>query len=287
MTGLLWRIRQMADQRGAQRGRPILVAVRVPDSVEYCRAIGLDLENWLAGDLVDLLTGSGYFQLNPWDYSVHLGHQYGVKVYASLDEPRLKDKEAAHLRSSLEAYRGRALNVWKAGADGVYLFNFFDPNSSLWRELGAPAVLKGLDRDYFVSLRGAGGTLSLPHLPFLRLPILNPDTPVEIAPGKPIQVELYIGENLQEGGQGQRPPRLTLRLRFDQLRQPETLTVRLNGGTLENASFPLPWAEFILSPGQLRPGTNLVEVASVQGAALKLTDLMVSVRPVKSDKICD
>jgi hypothetical protein len=281
MTGLLRRIRQMADERGAKRGRPILVAVRVPDSVEYCRAIGLDIEHWLAGDLVDLLVGGGYFQLNPWEYSVHLGHRYGVKTYASLDETRVKEKEGARLRSSLEAYRGRALNVWNAGADGVYLFNFFDPSSSLWRELGDPAVLKGLDRDYFVSTRGTGPRVSLPHLPFLRLPLLNPDAPVKIAPGNAIQVELNVGENLQESSQGQLPPRLTLRLRFDKLRLPETLTVRLNGITLKNGSFPLPWAEFAVPPSQVRRGTNTVEVASAQEDALGLVDLMLSVRVAK------
>ena len=86
MTSLMQRIRKMTEEVGRKRGRPLLLAVRVPDSVEYCKFIGLDLERWLQGGLLDLLMVSGYTQLNPWEYSVQLGHKYGVKVYPSLDE---------------------------------------------------------------------------------------------------------------------------------------------------------------------------------------------------------
>src|SRR6185503_10513162 len=75
MTDLLRRIRTMADEVGAQRGRPILLAMRVPDSIEYCGAIGLDLETWLKNDLLDLLITTGYVQLNPLDYSVALARR--------------------------------------------------------------------------------------------------------------------------------------------------------------------------------------------------------------------
>ena len=34
-TSLLARIRAMADEVGRNRGRPMLIAVRVPDSVRY------------------------------------------------------------------------------------------------------------------------------------------------------------------------------------------------------------------------------------------------------------
>ena len=90
MTELLRRIRLMADEVGQARGRPILIAVHSPDSVEYCRAMGLDLEHWMVQDLLDLWMPSGYFQLNDWGYSVALAHRYGVKVYPALHEPRVR-----------------------------------------------------------------------------------------------------------------------------------------------------------------------------------------------------
>ena len=144
MTELLRRIRLMADEVGQARGRPILIAVHSPDSVEYCRAIGLELDTWLANDLLDLLVVSSYFQLHDWDYSVTLAHQYGVKIYPSLDESRISITTAQAMRMTDLAYRGRAANVWGFGADGVYMFNFFDRLSPLWQQMGDPQVLTGL-----------------------------------------------------------------------------------------------------------------------------------------------
>jgi hypothetical protein len=66
----------MADAAGLKRGRPVLIAVRVPDSVGYCNAIGIDLLEWLKGDLLDLLIASGYFRLSQWEDTVALGHRY-------------------------------------------------------------------------------------------------------------------------------------------------------------------------------------------------------------------
>ncbi len=94
MTDLLRRVRRMADERSVRRGRPLLIAVRVPDSVECSRAIGLDIERWMKEDLVDLLAVSCLFRLNPWETSVALGHKYGIPVYPSLSESRFKDRRS-------------------------------------------------------------------------------------------------------------------------------------------------------------------------------------------------
>ena len=46
MTELLRRVRTMTDEIAAKRQRPMLIAARVPDSVGYCDALGLDLITW-------------------------------------------------------------------------------------------------------------------------------------------------------------------------------------------------------------------------------------------------
>src|SRR5690606_14864319 len=94
MTELMRRLREVADAKGQERGRPILISVRVPDSAEYSRAIGLDIQAWLENDLIDMLGVASYFQLNSWKTSADLGHRYGVKVYPSLDESRVREAEA-------------------------------------------------------------------------------------------------------------------------------------------------------------------------------------------------
>ena len=98
MTDLVKRVRAMTEEVGTNRGKPILIAMKVPDSVEYCQTIGLDLEAWLKNDCLDMLIPGGYFQINDWEYSIALARKYSVKVYPSLDESRLKDKDANTLR---------------------------------------------------------------------------------------------------------------------------------------------------------------------------------------------
>lgn len=59
MTDLVQRVRAMAEESAERRGKPILVAMKVPDSVEYCRAIGLDLGTWLKRGYLDLMIPGG------------------------------------------------------------------------------------------------------------------------------------------------------------------------------------------------------------------------------------
>jgi len=275
LTGLVRRIRAMTEELGRRRNRPCLLAVRVPDSVEYCKFIGLDLDRWLKDGLVDLLVVGGYTQLNPWEYSVQLGHKYGAKVYPSLDEPRVRDEAARQLRASLATYRGRAMNVWAAGADGVYLFNFFDPHSALWRELGDSAILRKLDRNYFASVRGAG-SMAVPHQPFLRVPTMNPANPILIAPDKPGRIEFRVGEDIAGSDAS---PRLTLRLRFKGVVSAPQLNVALNGSALRDGQTTGDWLEFPVRPNSLCRGANLLTLtcSPQETKPVSLLDLCLAV----------
>lgn len=270
MTDLLRRVRDIADAVGQKRDRPMLIAVRVPDSVEYSRAIGLDLEQWLAGDLLDMMIVGGYFQLNPWEYSVNLGHKYGVKVYSSTDEARIRLlPEARRLRNSLLSKRGQALNMWVAGVDGIYMFNVFDPHDPSWRELGNKQLLAKLDKDYFASVRGAGyaAVSWFPNAPFQEISSLNPDAPLQLRPGKPISTSFFVGDDFSNASTN---PKVTLRLQFKGL--PENLTteqvrVTLNGKLLDNPRLTggwldlEKWIEFDLEPKLVAHGDNVAAVA--------------------------
>lgn len=278
MTGLIQRIRSMTEEEGMKRGRPILLAVRVPDSVEFCRAVGIDLERWLAGGLLDLLIVSGYFQLNDWNYSVELGQRYGVKVYPSLDESRVKEETARKLRSSIASYRGRALNAWQAGADGLYLFNSFDPRSAIWTELSSPALLTTLDHDYFASVRGlgaaAGGTY--PHVEFLQIPDLNPARPVALTPAEPARVTFNVGDDVAAMPS---EPTVQLRLQFKTPISPQGVTVKLNGRELGEGRESESWLEFPITVRDLKTGSNEVQIElSGESTASALTDLHCTLR---------
>lgn len=200
LTATLRRIRAAAEQAGRARGRPILLSVRVPDSVGYCSDVGIDLEAWLKEGLVDLVAGTSYFQLNPWSYLVDLCRPYKVRVIASLDESRLP--ESAGLKRSTQAtYRARAMAARRAGVDGVSYFNRFSAaeiRSLMW---GSLEKMKLHDKRYFVSYRGARSSYSanallkngLRHAALRELSVKNPAT---LRPGASESYPLWIGDDM-------------------------------------------------------------------------------------------
>ncbi len=257
MTGLLRRIRRMTEEVGLRRGRPILISVRVPDSVGFNRDMGLDVERWLADGLVDILVTTGYFRLNPWETSVALGHKYNVAVYPCLSDSRVRG-QTRFLRGSTPAYRGRAANAWAAGADGVHLFNYFNPDQPIWKELGSPRTLVGLEKLFFVTVRdGNPDAWLLGGSRYRRVPVLTPSHPLLLAPGKDVRVPLTIGEDFDAARTAGLTPKATLHVRLLGQVSPERLAVAVNGHTLERG---MPrnagWLDYNLPATWLRRGDN-------------------------------
>ena len=122
LTALMRRLRDMRDMRGVETGKPMLLAVRTPDTFEYSRALGLDLETWMKEGLIDIWITSGYFRLQEWSDIVKLAHSHDMPVWAATDESRVKDREN---KNSVEAYRARIMNMRRAGVDAVWVFNYF------------------------------------------------------------------------------------------------------------------------------------------------------------------
>lgn len=261
MTDLIARVRAMTEEVGRERGRPILVAVRVPDSVEFSREVGLDIERWLADGLVDILITTGYFRLNPWEYSVDLGHRYGVPVYAGLSDARVRG-ETRFRRHSVQSYRGRAMNAWAAGADGIYTFNLFAPASPIFREIGDPAVLATLDKLYFATVRNGNPNSWLAQGARHRtVPVLTPSNPASIGPDRPLVIDLPVGEDLARVRKAGVTPTVTLHLEMPDVGGPERVHVLLNGVELTEGSAAEGWLDYPVSPERLIRGANRVEVA--------------------------
>ncbi len=146
LTDLIKRVRKMTEEVAIDKGHPILIATRVPDSVGYAKAIGIDLVRWLEEGLVDIVIGSGYFQLEPWENFVALGKPYEVQMYAGLSGSRLVSAKDPCDEGDIQIWRGEAYKAWKAGVDGIYTFNRFDPRDPIFRELGSIEVLEGLEK---------------------------------------------------------------------------------------------------------------------------------------------
>ena len=262
MTALLRRIRQMTQRTAIARGRPLLVAVRVPLTLRGCLFLGLDLERWLRDDLVDLLiVGGGCFPMAmPIRELIQLGHQYDVPVYPCIDNSAMykggfwgggRGPDLLDL-SSLKAWRGAAMNIWTAGADGVYLFNCFNPQSAIWRELGARTTLANKDKLYAVDYLDRQQALgeakpSLPQTGLLPLLLKHDET---------VSVELPVGEQVRQNHLQE----LTLWLHFNENISADHLQVRLNGTEIATRKRRAEWHGIPLQAAHLRRGDNRLEL---------------------------
>ncbi len=286
MTELLHRIRGMMIAEGKRRGRPLLLAVRTPDSLPYARAMGLDVETWMAQQLIDVWVPGGYFRLRTRADSVAQAQPYGVKVWAEMSESRVGGGHHRDPgRASDACYRARALNAWEAGADGVYLFNLFDPNRRVWRELGEPEMLRSKERTYFASVMGrknaAGG--NLPYDAYHQLPDLTPDDPVPLREEEPYRTKLMLsgiptGNSAEKGT----PDSATLRLVLDPPSvDPDTLDVLWNGIRLPTGTPGEGALTWRLKTSQLRNGENVLSVQRRAGTpASVLCDVCLEWPPV-------
>ena len=275
MTGLIRRVRTMTEEVGIKRGRPILVAVRVPDSVGFSSDMGFDLERWMHEGLVDILITTCYFRLNPWEYSVELGHKYGVPVYPCLSDSRVKG-ETRFRRSSVESYRGRAMNAWVAGADGLHLFNHFDPNAPIWSEIGDPEKLTAMDKLYFVNVRDGDPRSWLANgREYRTAPVFGPSHPRLVTAGEPVTLEIAIGDDVPAAERRGCKPDVKLHLEAPAIRKVEQLHVTLNGTELTGGVLTGGWVDYPVPSACLKRGTNEVGIAA-EASALGSDDWSVA-----------
>ena len=257
MTDLVRRVRHMTEQEGVKRGRPILVAARVLDSAEYCKGIGLDVDQWLSEGLLDMLVTTGYFRLNRWEYSVEWGHRYGVPVYPCLSDSRVRGETGKLRRRSIESYRARAAQAWQAGADGIYLFNLFNPRLPHWRELGDAAMLRGRDKLYFATYRDGRASRYLPDgNRFSGVPVIVPRNPRVLTSRAAEDIEIAVAEDMSAG-----QPKVACRLRLGKPEDAAQLSVSLNGAALEKGTVAGDWLTCPVEPKLVRKGANVVRIA--------------------------
>ena len=206
MTGFMRELRAITEEAGRKKGRPIVVAMRTPDSVDYCKAVGIDLVRWFDSKLVDIWIGGGYFCLNPWAESAAFAHRYGVKFYASMDETRIpgvtarKNLPMLKGRMSIPFYTARFADAMASGCDGVYVFNI---EESFLHKVASidPLQTKGQETVRFAVDRGSGGYRPWHYLKdggrFNNLPKIDPGEPLRVKPSETYTFELFVaGDSL-------------------------------------------------------------------------------------------
>lgn len=256
ITELMRRVRKMTEEEGLRRGRPFLISVRTPDSAKFCHDLGLDVEQWMREGLIDFLIPSGYFRLHDWSQSITWGRRHGVKVVPCLTDTRVP-YESRFKRMSIESYRGRAANAWAAGADGLQLFNQFNPKSAVWSELGDPDTLRSLDKLYFVTTADDVGTRWLKNGEAYRTrPLLSPRRPMTLRIGETNATHLFVSDDLTDA----REPIARLHLQMPDLDDPRDLRAMLNGKALAGGKIQDDWLDFVVTE-KLRVGRNDISLS--------------------------
>ncbi|MBR4221981.1 MAG: hypothetical protein IKR81_12535, partial [Victivallales bacterium] len=273
LTEMMAKLRTITETEGYKRKRPILIAVRVPDSVEYCRAIGIDLETWLQKGLVDMLITTSYFQLNHWSYSAALAHKYGVKFYASLDESRIKEfLPGCGNRNSPDCYAARALAARRAGADGIYLFNCEGRRLATCGN-GSMEALAFKNKVYYATARGSGGYQPGRYLRdgagYRNMIAIEPKEAAMLNADGVLEFDMEIGDDLSNEQVAARCLAVTAQMRPNQPQLDYTLTV--NGRNYYSSSISDDVLEFELDKVALRPGLNHFRITN--GSSEKQQDV--------------
>ncbi len=281
LTGMMSRIRKVMDKVGMERGEPILLAIKGPNSVEYCRDIvGMDLERWLGEDWIDLLVVGADRNHREWKDGVRLGQRFGIPVYPSLGTKDLP------YRDTDPAWRGEALQALVSGAAGIATFNLFairPPGHPIWRELGDAGILTKRERWYFSSRSGIGGARNaILDRKYFTTETLSPmpATRKRIQGESPVEVSVLIPDEPPFGAdQG---VKWELCLYFTEALQ-TAMKVDLNGHELTNGIVDEDALHtdrhrlhFNVPPRLLRHGKNLIRVRQREISVVNsLSDLIV------------
>ena len=245
-------IRQMAEREGERRGRPILVAARVPVSVQACRNVGIDIERWLNDDLVDILfLGNGFAWPNvPADKLINVAGRHDVPVFPCL-------KWSGYGSHTVETFRAAAANAWHAGADGIYFFNIdifpdtLRPRS--FTEVGDREMLASLDKlfaatdfaPYLHMLRDPGER----HCGLAEVLSRSMSLPADLPPGgEPRIVTLQIGDDLASSSERGILAGATLRIRFSDPALLDATEIALNNNVLTPASKDIEQRMLLFDP---------------------------------------
>ncbi|MEZ6033727.1 MAG: PKD domain-containing protein [Planctomycetaceae bacterium] len=129
MDSLVERIRTMLNKVAGERGRKLVLAVRVPSNFgrtpptpETARSLGCDVVAWVNRGWVDFVAVSE-FLLERGDLPIELWKQSitSVPVYGGIE----CTKGSGQKNLTADEYRAAAKKLLESGADGIYLFNFF------------------------------------------------------------------------------------------------------------------------------------------------------------------
>ncbi len=240
MNDMMRKLRAVTEEEGSRRGRPILLAARSAETLQFSKDVGLDVETWLKENLIDVLvvgrTELGF--MVPGRELFDLAHDHEVPVYADLLRGHSEDSSGRDPK----VWRGVAMYRFWEGADGVYIFNLFDPIVPMWWELGETDKLAKTDKAYVWDWSSAASLIwqagppegNLAEvLPKQRMHDLRPRPPMTVSEAG-CEVVLMVGEDLSAAPPSGKHRLLTLRVHMMGLSAEHRPAIKINGQPVGN-----------------------------------------------------
>jgi len=244
LTDFMRQVRLALLEVGEKRGRPYLLATRVPENLLGCHFDGLDVEAWARENLIDIfVVGCRSSDADLFAFR-HITKGTGIKLYPSFDDHHSSD---GYIEPSVELWRGVCTNWWRQGADGIHTFNlvFPDPEAAepfgygdgfsstpldtgwkrqreIYRDIGSLETLQQKDKLFYVQRRGGGhGKTVVPdpenwHTPrhmYFNTNMFAPlPAPLDNAGKADTLLTLYAGDDVMSAGKKLKSLRLHLLL---------------------------------------------------------------------------
>jgi hypothetical protein len=198
LTQFMRSVRTSLDERSARRGRRIEVAVRVPERVEWCLEGGFEVPTWISEGLVDMLIlGQGLTELPAAMAFRNIMKANPLPIYGSI-----YSYGNGYRVSPDEVVRANAANLWRDGADGLYLFNWMYYGT--WRkpllnDIASPTLLPNRNKHYTLVQRFEP-TPRQPGADYLRYNSVYKSAPVPflLNAGEPVKtVDLRVADDFR------------------------------------------------------------------------------------------
>ena len=288
MTDLLRKVRGRMSELSATKGRTLELSVRVPPTLADAARIGLDVKQWMAEGLVDIVVaGGGFMPFDmPLEEFVAAAQGTGCQVYGCIE----------HLRPAVDEPTVKAIasRFWSAGAAGVYLFNYFGKPPEWKRrvlsQVADPEALKREDKLYHLDLTDRLVPRDLHDysfryaVPAVQLPV----TLAEPLSGRGPVLKMMIGDDVEAAAAEGALRRCVLKLSLNNISGEDEYDVLVNGELLSSAARTasyggwrrLEWTQFPTRLKEIDHGGGTLEY-EVAGPPFRRGENEIEVRLVR------
>ncbi len=250
VTRFMRSVRLMLIEVEKKRGRPFLLAARVPRNLEGCRVDGFDVQQWAQQNLIDIFTlGSRSIDVDIAAFRRATGGR-NIKLQPCFDDHHTAD---GYRYPPIEVFRGVFGNWWQQGADSVATFNWSNAPPEVYEkmsqrpgplsqrrayhEVGSPETLQLKNKTFVVERRGG--------YPWAEGYFNHNDTaplPATLsAAASATTINIRIGDNLKE--LAGKVKQVVLRTVLFGASDGDELEVRLNGRLLSLAVRDTRWKD--------------------------------------------